>query len=684
MSSRNIKAKALQIKTETQARANNANRVGGLFEDIADELTDLAEFTTNSVAEEATRAAGKEQELEATLYGASTSVIGKGSKNATEGSSLNLFKGEVTVTEGTLIISLSTQCVAYYRYKLNNEGSYTNVSASESASIQVNSPITYLEVSVSPSNVTATGSIDYSIINRVGSGTGIVGAVNSLSSAVTPIPQLVTDVQSISGTVQTIAPVVTGSPASSITQPFAFTVGGYIKRSGALHVSGQTSTTSNNLSLIRNAGYTSITVHVNAKEASATQKGVIAFFVEDSEDIVSDKTVPISVVLSTLAQEGFSDFTAEVPNGTKTIAVYTAVKENVALSTVTLSSPAVPPIANRVRELEQREFPSINLASYNGYSLPRNPQTLRILSVGNSYVQVPMQRLTAWLSALGIMNVVYAYTYHSGASLSQYYNSVNAGTASADFYVSTNGGAFTRIDASTGQETSTSYVSKLTDAFSYASWDIITFQQASSNAHQLDTITPYLPSLIEAARTYCQNAGVKIAWHSTHAHAVGYTDTSTVEQQNAVYSGIVEVAKYLESNYGLDLIIPSSTYVQNLRAVPNSYLISLGNSAYEGGASYKMLTKGNDTYTGGSDWCDFTSDGSHLNRYASIGACALFIQLLINSCFGKSIRRVDIKDWHYHQDSTMLHLQSIVRQCAIKAINNRYAVSTIDTSSDIY
>lgn len=69
MSSRNIKAKALQIKTETQARANNANRVGGLFEDIADELTDLAEFTTNSVAAEAARAAGKEQELETTSTG---------------------------------------------------------------------------------------------------------------------------------------------------------------------------------------------------------------------------------------------------------------------------------------------------------------------------------------------------------------------------------------------------------------------------------------------------------------------------------------------------------------------------------------------------------------------------------------------------------------------------------------
>lgn len=41
MSSRNIKAKALQIKNETQARANNANRVGGLLEDIADELTDI-------------------------------------------------------------------------------------------------------------------------------------------------------------------------------------------------------------------------------------------------------------------------------------------------------------------------------------------------------------------------------------------------------------------------------------------------------------------------------------------------------------------------------------------------------------------------------------------------------------------------------------------------------------------
>lgn len=74
MSSRNIKAKALQIKTETQARANSANRVGGLFEDIADELVDLA----NSVAAEATRATGKEQELESGI----TAIEGKVNESA--------------------------------------------------------------------------------------------------------------------------------------------------------------------------------------------------------------------------------------------------------------------------------------------------------------------------------------------------------------------------------------------------------------------------------------------------------------------------------------------------------------------------------------------------------------------------------------------------------------------------
>ncbi len=60
MSSQNIKAKALQIKNETQARANSANRVGGLFEDIADELTDIE----SSISSEVSRAQAKEAELE--------------------------------------------------------------------------------------------------------------------------------------------------------------------------------------------------------------------------------------------------------------------------------------------------------------------------------------------------------------------------------------------------------------------------------------------------------------------------------------------------------------------------------------------------------------------------------------------------------------------------------------------
>lgn len=54
MVSRNIKAKALQIKTETQARANSANRVGGLFEDIADELTEIEESAIQADNEDLT------------------------------------------------------------------------------------------------------------------------------------------------------------------------------------------------------------------------------------------------------------------------------------------------------------------------------------------------------------------------------------------------------------------------------------------------------------------------------------------------------------------------------------------------------------------------------------------------------------------------------------------------------
>ena len=62
--------------------------------------------------------------------------------------------------------------------------------------------------------------------------------------------------------------------------------------------------------------------------------------------------------------------------------------------------------------------------AFNGYSLPKSPQILKVLHVGNSFADQPISRLQLWFEKLGIQNVTYGIVMRAGGSLQQHLDSI--------------------------------------------------------------------------------------------------------------------------------------------------------------------------------------------------------------------------------------------------------------------
>ena len=322
-------------------------------------------------------------------------------------------------------------------------------------------------------------------------------------------------------------------------------------------------------------------------------------------------------------------------------------------------SPYVSSIINKGKEEAVFSVP----ISFNGFSLPKKPTSLKILSVGNSFADQPLRTLIPWLNNLGIIQVTYGIISKSGGTLQQHYEGL---TTEYDAYFRTtinkDGVQQPWVYCNPANGVSGTPPIKLCDALSYTDWDIITFQQQSGNSGNWSSIEPYLPKLIEAARYYCPNAGVKIAWQQTWAYANGYSNLSSYGTQNDMFNAIVDCSKKVAEIFGVDLIIPNGVVMQHLRSIPNSFW-----------GSDLTTIKGADSYTTDVPFADFCEDGLHPNDFAEYCLGATFVQLLINSCFNKSIRNSTLE-----LNGAVGNYAKVARQCVLKAVGNRFNLSDID------
>ncbi len=233
------------------------------------------------------------------------------------------------------------------------------------------------------------------------------------------------------------------------------------------------------------------------------------------------------------------------------------------------------------------------------YPLPQNPDTLRILGVGNSFTDDGMMYLPYLLQAAGIKNVVLGRLYIGGCTLERQVKEYE-----------NNNPAYVYTKSVNNKWTTVSKNATMLDGLLDEKWDILVVQQASGVSGKYESYQPWLDRLIEILRFNCRNAGATIAWQQTWAYS---TDSNHPEYPNyeqnqlVMYKDIMECNEQLLDDTPIDVVIPTGTAIQNLR-------------------------------TAMQDARDFTRDGYHLNykmgRYTA--ACTWF-QALIAPVFRTTI-----------------------------------------------
>ncbi|MDD6210333.1 MAG: DUF4886 domain-containing protein [Bacteroidales bacterium] len=235
---------------------------------------------------------------------------------------------------------------------------------------------------------------------------------------------------------------------------------------------------------------------------------------------------------------------------------------------------------------------SVSGQNITNYPIPQNPDTLRILGIGNSFTDDGMMYLPDLLEAAGIKNVILGRLYIGGCTLERHCREYEGDVPAYVYYKSTD-----------NKWETVSQKATLTQGISDEKWDIVVLQQASGSSGIYQSYQPWLDKLIEIVRLHCNNAGACIAWQQTWAYSTGSNHGEFpryYKSQEIMYKAIIASTKQLMEDTPIQTIIPSGTTIQNLR----------------------------ETLPG--DSLEFTRDGFHLSltmgRYAA--ACAWFQALV--------------------------------------------------------
>ncbi len=272
------------------------------------------------------------------------------------------------------------------------------------------------------------------------------------------------------------------------------------------------------------------------------------------------------------------------------------------------------------------------------YPLPQQPDTLRILGVGNSFTDDGMMYLPDLLEAAGVRNVVLGRLYIGGCSLERHCNEYDGNNTSYIYYKSVGNRWIT-----------VSEHAALTEGITDEPWDIIELQQVSGLSGFYATYQPWLDRLTEIVRLHSTNAGACIAWQQTWAYAGNSRHENFVyygNDQQQMYDMIMIASEKVTQDTPIEVVIPSGTAIQNLR---NTKLC---------------------------DSSDLTRDGYHLNfrtgRYTA--ACAWFQALIAPSLHtalhGNSCRLEGSPNELTEEEA------EACRQAAVKACVRRFSLWT--------
>lgn len=249
------------------------------------------------------------------------------------------------------------------------------------------------------------------------------------------------------------------------------------------------------------------------------------------------------------------------------------------------------------------------------YPLPQNPDTLRILAVGNSFSDDGTEYLPALLHAAGLDNVIVARLYIGGCTLERHCEEYES--ASRNYVYS---------KAKDGAWKVVSREASIVDGLRDEPWDIVTMQEASGVSGIYDNYEEWLPRLAGIIRKEVSNPRAALVWHQTWAYATNSDHPRFPDygkDQERMQASIQSCVDKLCDEFGIETVIPSGVAVAMARRT------RLNNS---------------DSVPSTCKVYELTRDGYHLNRQHGryLAACVWF-ETLVKPTLGVPVKGNDYR-----------------------------------------
>lgn len=181
------------------------------------------------------------------------------------------------------------------------------------------------------------------------------------------------------------------------------------------------------------------------------------------------------------------------------------------------------------------------------------PQTVKILSIGNSFSQNALFYLYDMGESAGV-NLVIGNLYYSGSSLEIHENNARKNLKAYSYQKWSSQGMTKEMDKT------------MKEVLLDENWDYITFQQSSEYSGLYDTFQPHLNYLIDYVKSMRPDA--KLALNMTWAYAEDSNNNGFSlydYNQDRMYQNIVQAYRQALKETEIDILIPCGTAIQNSR-----------------------------------------------------------------------------------------------------------------------
>ena len=292
--------------------------------------------------------------------------------------------------------------------------------------------------------------------------------------------------------------------------------------------------------------------------------------------------------------------------------------------------------------------------------LDKNPERLNMLVLGNSYTANIFTHLKSILANLGINNVTYARTFNPGGTLGEeaasdylslWNDMVVAGSVFRNFWIH---------DSETGYDNSYNYKYTLDEVLALKNWDIVIFQNGSSDSADYDLYQPYLNYCIEYVLSKCKNTvclGFNMTWSWGSKSPLYKRYPLSGGDQINMDKGIITAAQNVCIDTGINYMCSAGLCIQELRK-----------------------TKYNNPYVDDDTIYEFMESNKNGEARHVVGAIGLFTiglafaETYITPLFGKSIKdcTLTIADSVYNMPVTDENRSDLIN-IALSSCRNHYS-----------